>query len=67
MRTLRIPRTAPRDLHMRSGRVLAGRKAPGVVPGELVNLHYEGRPGTIPGFVYCVNTYDDIVVVAPGT
>lgn len=67
MRTLRVPRTAPVDLFMRTGRVLTGRQAAGVVPGELVDLLYEDRPGAplVPGFVYCLNTRDDIVIVAP--
>lgn len=63
MRTLTVPRTAPRDLFRRSARILTGRQAPGVVPGELVTLRFEGRPGLVPGFVYCVHYGDDVVIV----
>jgi hypothetical protein len=63
VRKILVPRDAPRDLHRRTARLLPAGRCPGVVPGQAVALDFEGRPGLTPGYVYCVNYLDDIVIV----
>ena len=63
MRVITVPQDAPHDLHRHTARILPARRYAGVIPGELVTLRFEGRPVSVPGFVYCVNFRDDVIIV----
>jgi hypothetical protein len=64
VRVVTVPNHAPHDLHRHSARVLTFREFPGrPVPGESIALRLDGGARTVPGFVYCVNDRDDIVIV----